>query len=146
MDTKVHEFLTHHRVGVISVLDLKGNPHSAAVHYAHSENPFCIFIVTEKKSRKMESLVEGLSSSASFVTGFSEEEWITFQADGDIHIPRGDTELNNAKAAYYVKFPNAQANEHNSDVTFLTFTPHWWKYTNLNPEPWETISSQSLAE
>lgn len=142
MDVRVNEFLTHHRVGTISIASANGTPHSAAVHFAHATNPLKIYIVTEKKSKKTQGLLEGLSASASFVTGFSEEEWVTFQADGDIHIPRGEKELTEAKAAYYLKFPTAQANEYNSDITFLVFTPHQWKYTNLNPDPWEIISSE----
>lgn len=142
MDNKVQEFLTHHKVGVISIANKNGTPHGAAVHYAHSENPLRIYMVTEKDSKKCEGLLEGLSVAASFVTGFSEEEWITFQSDGDIHVPRGETELTEAKSAYYLKYPAAQANEHNESLTFLVFTPHWWRYTNLNPEPWEIISSE----
>lgn len=142
MNEKVNEFLTHHRVATISIVDSNGLPHSAAIHFVHSFDPLRIFMVTEKESRKCRGLLDGLSASASFVTGFSEEEWITFQADGDIHIPRGEKELTDAKATYYLKFPTAQANEHNPDITFLVFTPHWWRYSNLNPEPWEIISSE----
>ncbi|HEX7042950.1 MAG TPA: pyridoxamine 5'-phosphate oxidase family protein [Patescibacteria group bacterium] len=142
MDNKVEEFLAHHKVGVISILSPQNIPHASTVHYAHSDNPFHVYIITEKKSKKCVGLLDGLSTNASFVTGFSEEEWVTFQADGDIHIPRSEKELDEAKAAYYLKFPNALANEHNQNLTFLIFTPTSWKYTNLNPEPWEIISSE----
>ena len=142
MDEKVNEFLTHHRVGTISILNANGLPHSAAVHFAHATNPLKIYIVTEKKSKKAQGLLEAFSAAASFVTGFSEEEWITFQADGDVHIPNDEKELTNAKDAYYAKYPASKADENDPSLTFLIFTPAWWRYTNLNPDPWEIISSE----
>lgn len=142
MDKKVYAFLAHNNIGAITVLSPDGIPHSATIHFSHSDNPFHLYMVTEKTSRKCRGLLDGLSAAASFVTGFSEKEWITFQADGDIRIPHGDKELADAKASYYLKYPNAQANEHNPNLTFLIFTPHWWRYTDLKPEPWEIISKE----
>ncbi|HYK08540.1 MAG TPA: pyridoxamine 5'-phosphate oxidase family protein [Candidatus Eisenbacteria bacterium] len=141
MDQKVINFLTKHRVGALTVVNINGTPHAAVVHYAHTTDPLRIYILTEKSSKKAQGLLLGETQRAAFVVGFSEEEWVTFQAEGNIKMVLGEKALQDAQAIYYLKFPNAKHITTNSNLILLEFTTTWWRYSNLNPSPWEVIAS-----
>jgi len=84
INTKILNFLKKHPVCSLTTLLKDGLPHAAAVHYSHNENPMQLYSSTDKNSKKCEALLDGNTTKASVVIGFSEKEWITLQMDGEI--------------------------------------------------------------
>lgn len=141
MDNKVVAFLNSHRVSVLGVLQNDSMVHSATLHFAHAENLPHFYVWTEKASRKCQSLLDGSERNASFVVGFDEEEFATFQAEGKVKIAMGD-DLENGWTAYGNKFPDRKAGRENPDMVLLQFTPNWWRFTNMKTDPKTVISSE----
>lgn len=54
------------------------------MHYATDAKASNFIFFTKDKSRKCANLGVGEKAKASLVIGFSEEEWIEFQAEGEI--------------------------------------------------------------
>jgi general stress protein 26 len=100
IDKKVLEFLNKHRICAMSTLLKDGSPHVCALHYANSVNGE-VYIMTEKSGKKSEDLLGGKVGKASFVTGFSDEEWITLQMDGEVRTVTDKKELLEVHEIYY---------------------------------------------
>src|SRR5579872_5258129 len=120
MYQKVKDFLLHHTISVVSIMDLEGYPHSAALHYAFDPDSFTFYFFTSKNSHKAQTLVNGEIVKASVVIGFSDKEWITIQMEGKIHMGILPDEVFNAQALFYVKFPSA---DKTADIIPLIFKP-----------------------
>lgn len=142
MDTRLLDFLNSHRVCVITTLLEDGSPHSAAMHYSHSIDPLVIYISTDQGSRKMQALDAQTKGSSSMVIGISEDEWISLQMSGTVHVVVDEEELAKAKEAHYPKHPNSQKYEDDPGTVFLAFTPTWWRYTDFNVKPPLKLSSE----
>ncbi len=138
MNPIISNFLKDHRICVISVNLGDGNLHSATVHYSHTENPFKIFIQTTNDTLKASPFLNGKTGKGAMVIGFSEEEWMTLQLHGDIRIISDADEIEEAAKIHYQKLPNAEKRR-GPDTVFLEFTPTWWRYTDFNTKPEETI-------
>jgi general stress protein 26 len=134
------KFLASHRVGSLSTLLKDGSPHAAALHYSHTSDPLTLFFSTDKSSRKCESLLEGNAVKSAFVVGFSEEEWITLQLDGEAILISSD-ELAKAHEVHYAKHPNSAKYKDDPATVFIKFTPTWWRYTDYNTVPETIVSS-----
>ncbi len=135
MDSTISQFIAIHRVCSLTTLLPEGSPHAAALHYSHQDNPLTFCFSTEKSSKKCQNLLDGKSSKASVVIGFSEEEWKTLQMDGEIRAIRDPDELKKIKAIHYIKHPDSKQYENDPETLFLSFTPHWWRYTDYNTDP-----------
>lgn len=129
LDTKVQDFLGKHRVCASTILLNDGSPHTSTMHYSHNGEPLEIYIMTENTNKKCEALVNGKSARASFVTGFSEEEWITLQMDGTIRVVEGKTELAKIHMIHFTKHPEPEKWKDDPATLFLVFKPNWWRYT-----------------
>ncbi len=134
MDQKIFDFLAKHRVCSLTTLLPDGSPHAAALHYSHSGNPPVLYFSVENTGKKCEALLDGSDGKASVVIGFSEEEWVTLQLDGDIRIHRKD-ELPSIHAVHYAKHPNAAQYKNDPATVFLVFAPTWWRFTDYNTKP-----------
>ena len=99
-------------------------------------------MMTGVASKKCQSLLEGEVGPASFVTGFSDEEWVTVQMDGEIKTVTDKDELVQIHAVYFVKNPGPEKYKDDPDTVFLKFTPNWYRYTEFKPKHKE-ISSES---
>lgn len=141
MDSKVLEFLTSHRVCSLTTLLKDGSPHGAALHYSHINEPLKLYFSTENTSKKCEALSSNGLTKASVVIGFSEEEWITLQMDGEVRTITDKEELNTVQAIHYKKHPNSEKYKDDPTTIFLKFTPVWWRYTDYNTEPPTILSS-----
>src|SRR5215212_5965528 len=106
MDSKVQEFLKNHRVSVLSIVQDDSTVHAAALHFAHSEDPFYLYSLTGKGSRKCRSLLSGKQIPASIVIGFDESEFASFQADGTVKIVSEDSEVDEGWKIYGTKYPD----------------------------------------
>lgn len=127
IDEKITSFLTRHRISVLSLLRSDNSVHGATVHFAHTDSPFEIVIVTETGSRKASALMPGKTAQASVVVGFSEEEWVELQMSGTVRMAVGADEHLKAKNAFELKF----GGEIKDDKVILLFTPAWWRYTEF---------------
>ncbi len=141
MDQRVIEFLKKNRVSVLSTMLPDGYPHGATLHYSHQENPLEFYFSTENNSRKCQALLDGKAVKGSLVIGFSEEEWITLQMDGEVQAILDAEELKTAKSIHYPKHPNSQKFENDPATIFLKFTPKWWRYTDYNTDPYTLLAS-----
>lgn len=141
MDKKIVDFLTKHRVGSLTVLLPDGQPHAAALHYSHKEAPLSVYFSTENTSRKAQGLLKGEATKAAVVIGFSEEEWITLQMDGEVEAILDNNELVGAQALHYAKHPSSAKYKDDPATIFLKFTPRWWRYTDYNTDPATILSS-----
>lgn len=138
MDPKIIDFLKNERVCALTVILPNGAPHSAAVHYSHQDAPLKIFVQTSNKSTKCSGLLKGEIIAASFVIGFSEQDWLTFQIRGQIKIVSDQNDLNKIYPIHYAKNPNAEKYKNDPETVFLEFEPTWWRYTDFNTDP-ETV-------
>ena len=143
MDTRIIDFLTKHRVCALTTLLPDGSPHSAALHYSHTENPLALYFSTENTSRKCQGLLQGQTVTGSLVIGFSEEEWITLQMDGEVKAISNSEELKNIHEIHYTKHPNSEKYKNEPETIFLTFVPSWWRYTDYNTDPVTILSSEA---
>ena len=141
MDDKVLDFLKSNRVCCLATQLKDGSPHTAALHFSHTLDPFALYFSTQNSSRKYQALAEGKSVKGSVTVGFSEQEWITLQMDGEVSTVSDPEELKSAKAIHYPKHPKSQEFENNPATVFLMFTPTWWRYTDINTHPATYINS-----
>jgi len=141
MDPKVVEFLTSHRVSSVTILLKDSTPHGAALHYSHKDSPLTLYFSTERTSRKCQGLLDGESAKAAVVIGHDEKEWLTLQMEGDIKIVPKD-ELEEAQSVHYKKMPSSEAWKNDPATVLLAFTPTWWRFTDLNTDPYTIISSE----
>jgi len=137
----VQEFLTSQRVCSLTTLLKDGAPHAAALHYSHHMDPIELYFSTEKTSKKCQALLYGNSTKGSVVIGFSEEEWITLQLDGDVQAIFYPSELRTVHAIHYAKHPDSEKYRDDPLTIFLKFVPSWWRYTNFKTDPVTIISS-----
>ncbi len=143
MKEKLAQFLTTHRVCSLTTLLPDGTPHAAALHYSHTEDPLTLYFSTEKSSRKCQGILNGESVMGSVVIGFSEEEWVTLQMDGEVTAVSDDAVLKKAHAIHYSKHPNSEKYKDDPETLFLAFSPTWWRYTDYNTDPLTIISSEN---
>src|SRR5260221_8888214 len=108
MDKKILDFLKSHRVSVLTTLLKDGSPHGATLHYSHRDEPLELYFSTENTGRKSEGLLNGEIGKASLVVGFSEEEWITLQMEGEVRIILDKNELEEIYKIHYAKHPNSE--------------------------------------
>lgn len=134
IDPKALNFLNKERVCSLSTLLKDGSPHAAALHYSHNDNPLEIYISTENNSRKCEAILNGDIVKGSFVIGFGEEEFITYQADGDVRIVKDQKELEKVHKIHYKKHPSSEKWKDDPATVFIVFTPRWWRYTEYKPK------------
>jgi len=142
MNKKVLKFLQRHRICVLTTLLKNGQPYSASLHYAFNEKPLYFVVWTGEKTRKLGGLKKGEASKASMVIGFSEEEWLTMQMEGEVKWVSNKEELREIWKCYSQKFAEPETYEDSEGSALLKFTPKWWKYTEVKPEPKVVISSE----
>lgn len=138
IDPKISDFLDSNRVCVFSILQSDGSLHSATCLYAHTENQLEIFILTKNITKKVQPILGGTTVPASLVIGFSETEWISFQASGNARVAlKTETQLSEIYEKKYNKTVDLD-----SDSVFIVFTPTWYRYTEFQSNPKVIIESQ----
>ena len=141
MEKTVFDFLIKHGVCSLTVLLPDGSPHAAALHFSHKKDPLELYFSTENTSRKTTGLLKGEPVKGSVVVGFSEEEWVTFQLDGEVRAVLDKDELTKVHKVHYAKHPNAEKWKDDPATIFLVFTPSWWRYTDYKTKPITILSS-----
>lgn len=144
MNHIVQQFLSTQRISVVGILQSENSIHSATLHFAYSPEPFTFYFLTDTKSKKCKALLNGEFQNASLVIGFSEEEFKTFQAEGNIHITRGE-ERTKGFSVYTNKFPERISWQEKPDIALLKFIPTWWRYRDMKQQPMLEIESDKPA-
>ena len=140
LKTQVLDFLNKHRIGALATLQKDGSPHVCSMHYANSDDG-SLYFMTEKSGKKSEALLDGSVGKASFVTGFSDEEWVTLQMDGNVRAVLDKKELLEIHKIYYKKNPGPEKYKNDPGTLFLKFTPKWYRLTEYKPK-FKAISSK----
>ena len=131
MDQGVVDFLTNERMSVMAVDLPSGAPHASAMHFVFQDG--ILYFCTHSGSRKLAGLKSG-SALGSVVIGFSEQNWVTVQLDGQIQKIDSPTEKEAIKRLIVAKYPESSKYMDETAV-FLKFTPSWWRYTDFNTHP-----------
>lgn len=139
MDAKVIEFLEKERVSVLTTLLEDGSPHSAAMVFVFNKDANEVYFLTDKASKKCALLRNGTFVRASVVLGFSEQDMVTLQMDGEVKVVAADA-VENARALYLAKYPDHKRYD-NEASEYLVFKPSWWRYTDFKPVPNYIIAS-----
>ncbi|MEK7113009.1 MAG: pyridoxamine 5'-phosphate oxidase family protein [Patescibacteria group bacterium] len=142
MEKRILDFLIKHRVCSLTTTLPDGSPHAAALHYSHKNEPMELYFGTENTSVKCQALLDGNPVKGSVVVGFSEEEWITLQMDGEVRAIVNKDELKAVHKIHYQKHPNSEKYKDAPATIFLKFIPRWWRYTDFNSKPETILSSE----
>lgn len=137
----VSVFVSRNNVSVLTTLLDNGQPHSSALHFAFSVEPFYFVFLTEKNSRKCQNLVAGVPSASSLVVGFDESDMETLQLEGFVEILSGNA-LEDGWKIYTSKYPLSRSTIDSKMYVLLRFIPNWWRYTDLKTKPWKIIKSE----
>ncbi len=132
MDQIIKDYLITHKIGCLSVA-IKVGLHGAAVHYTLTEQG-SFYIQTELGTRKCELLRDRGEVPATFVVGFSEEEWKTYQADGTVRLITDPQERKTFSEIRSKQYPGTDFTD-DLEVAFLEFIPRWSRYTDSNTKP-----------
>ncbi len=143
MINQILKFLEKHGVCSLTVSLPDGSIHGAALHFSHSNDPFALYFSTKKTTRKCQGLLNGETVQGSFVVGFSEEEWITVQMDGEVKAILDKNELEKIYKIHYSKHPDIEKYKDQPDKIVLSFTPKWWRYSDYSPDTPIIISSDT---
>lgn len=140
MNPQILDYVKSQKVGVLAVEMLDGAPHAAAVHFAHSENPFMFFFETGNETRKAQPLFNKEKTRASFVIGSDEKNMKTLQLDGEARLIRDD-EKELFDNIYFGKFPDKKEEGWDTDpeTVLFAFIPTWWRFTD-----WKTPEGKKI--
>ena len=133
MDERILKFLAKDRIAVLTTILATGVPHSASLHYASEQMATGFLFGTERQSRKCSHFEIGKRYPASLVVGFSEQEFVEFQAEGEVYIVGERDELDKFWGVYAEKYNGAKEDETGKSV-LLRFVPKWWRYTEFKPK------------
>lgn len=126
MNEQIVNYINSQRIAVLAVEMPDGSPHAATIHFGNVEDPMRFIILTEKTTRKCESIIANGKCRASLVLGQDTETMQTLQMDGTLESTTDEAILN----AYLQKFPNMKDRSEDPDGIVLVFTPTWWRYSD----------------
>jgi general stress protein 26 len=129
MDSRILTFLTATNICSLTVMKSDGMPHSAAMHFSHSEDPLLMYFSTDSSTEKAQSIKDGAKMKASVVVGFDEETFETFQLRGEIEVVNEPSERTMVQEIHYAKHPGSEKYKEDPTTLMLRFTPSWWRYT-----------------
>jgi len=132
-------FLHKHRLGVVATVAPNGEPESAVVGIAISDELEVIFdtIDTTRKSQNLRKFPR-----IAVVIGWDAE--ITVQLEGVADEPKG-AELDRVKEIYFGVYPDGRDRQNWPGMTYFRVRPVWARYSDFNTNP-RTIVEFSEAE
>lgn len=133
MDERVKNYLAKQQVGCLALAMPDGSVHSAALHYSHSDEPLELYFQSGRDTKKAAAFANG-PAKASFVIGFSEEEWLTLQIDGEARILSDQAKIEECQKIHYAKHPSAQQHA-GPETIYIAFQPNWYRYTDFKSKP-----------
>ena len=136
MPQEIIDYINTEKVGVLAVQMLDKAPHAAAIHFAHSTDPFVFYFETGKGTMKAQSVLKNGSTKASFVLS-NVEVMKTLQLDGDVALTNDQL----IKDIFFAKFPNKKTSYDPDKHILLIFKPTWWRFTDFKAEGGKRIIS-----
>jgi general stress protein 26 len=133
------DFLRKHRLGVVATVAANGEPESAVVGIAVSDELEVIFdtIDTTRKSQNLRKFPR-----IAVVIGWDAE--ITVQLEGVADEPKG-AELDRVKEIYFGAYPDGRDRQNWPGMTYFRVRPVWARYSDFNTDP-RTIVEFGEAE
>jgi general stress protein 26 len=126
----LYEFISRHKLAVVSSLSPDNFPQSALVGIAVAPDLRIIFD-TLTDSRKYHNLIQ--NPAVSVVIGWEKEA--TIQIEGFASIPEGD-DLEELKNIYYQAYPHGwQRGSMWPDITYFCIQPTWIRFSDYNTDP-----------
>jgi len=126
----LYDFISSHKLAVISSLSAAHVPQSALVGFAVASDLRIIFD-TVTDSRKYHNLTA--NPNASLVIGWKDER--TAQIEGKAYTPEGD-ELEELKKVYYQAYPDGwQRAATWPNLAYFCVKPVWIRYSDFNTDP-----------
>jgi len=119
-------FLQKHRLGVVASTSPDGDPQSAVVGIAVTDQLEIVFD-TLSATRKCRNLRRHPRTSV--VVGWDEE--ITVQYEGIADEPTG-TELERLKEIYFAAYPECMVHQSWEGITYFRIRPAWIRYSDFN--------------
>lgn len=141
MDQKIIDFLTKERVCGLTLVLPDGTPHSSAMHFWITKDPFNIYFLTKNTSKKFGKVQSEGKTQASIVSGFDEDAMVEYQATGEVSVVSDKIEFEKQKALDVVKNLHHEKFYSDPSVVILKFTPSWWRYTEFKSQPKLILSS-----
>ncbi len=120
-------FLQKHRLGVVATTSSSGDPQSALVGIAVTDQLEIVFD-TFSTTRKCKNLRR--YSRISVVVGWDQE--ITVQYEGIADEP-GGPELERLKTIYFAVYPECMDHQTWEGITYFRIRPTWIRYSDFNP-------------
>ena len=130
---KILNLLKKNTLTVISTINSSGQPNSAVIGFAETDD-FEIIFGTYNDSRKYSNLKT--NHNTSFAIGWDGP--ITVQYEG---VAEELTEENSQKykSIFIKKNPQSAKYEFNPKQRYFLVKPTWLRYTELNQDPWNII-------
>jgi pyridoxine/pyridoxamine 5'-phosphate oxidase len=125
----LHNFLAHHRYGVVSSISPQGVPQSALVGIAVTPNLEIVFD-TLKSSRKYPNLIA--QPACSFVIGWEGEQ--TVQLEGHAIEPK-PSDLKPYQDTYFKAWPDGPARTNWPNIAYFVVRPRWIRYSDYAQSP-----------
>jgi hypothetical protein len=125
----LHDFLSKHRLGVLSTLSGTNTPQSALVGIAVTPELEIVFD-TVKTSRKYPNLVA--RPKCSFVIGWAGEQ--TVQYEGRAEELRG-AELERCQEVYFRAYPDGPLRLSWPGIVYFVVKPTWIRYSDFDQNP-----------
>jgi hypothetical protein len=125
----LHDFLSKHRLGVLSTLGGTNTPQSALVGIAVTPELEIVFD-TVKTSRKYPNLVT--RPKCSFVIGWAGEQ--TVQYEGRAEELRG-AELERCQEVYFRAYPDGPLRLSWPGIVYFVVKPTWIRYSDFDQTP-----------
>ena len=139
MYAEVLYFLSRQHLAAVTIQLSDNTLYPSIMHVACGENPFRLFFLTTKASKKMTAVSDHAVCSAGVVLGFNEEEYTTLQMTGSIREV-SEKEKKEVKEIYLLKYPWKKSFSEKKESIFIEFLPSWWRYTDYATHP-QTIYS-----
>ncbi len=142
MDKQVIDFLDTERLSALTIMVNDETLHPATMHFSYTTEPeFKIFFSTDKNTRKAEKIRLGDSAQAAVVIGFSEKDWKTLQAGGEISVVTDQEQVAQIKQHHYSKNTSSARYKDDPATAMLVFTPKWWRFSNFKTNPVTTFAN-----
>jgi len=128
MKDLLYQYISQHKLGVVSTTNSDGKPESALVGIAVSNNLEIIFD-TVKSSRKYANILQ--NRRVSLVIGWDDET--TVQYEGEAEILGKDNAADNLRQLYYIAYPDGlERAETWPGLVHIKVEPKWIRYSNFN--------------
>jgi Pyridoxamine 5'-phosphate oxidase len=126
---EIYRFLAGHTLGVVGSVSAEGEPQSALVGIAVTEELEIVFDTLES-TRKYRNLVA--NARACVVVGWEGEK--TVQLEGEAFLPVGE-ELARYKAVYFARWPDGPARQSWPGLVYFVIRPRWVRFSDFEQQP-----------